>query len=130
MIAWLFRDGEPLTQLRLEPEDQRGKYLIMDAVASEARRLGANELILSAEAWEAPAVDRDDARAGMRATEREDRTEAFLTHVITRDGRSLTVRSGIQRSDRGEVKLEDPEDVDGVPPLMDPLLDAWAEWPS
>jgi hypothetical protein len=130
MIAWLFRDGEPLTQLRLEPEDQRGKYLVMDAVASEAQKLGANELILSAEAWEAPAVDRDDARANMRATERDDRTEAFLTHLVTQDGRSLTLRSRIERSDSGEVELADPEDVDDVPPLMRPLLEAWAEWPS
>lgn len=127
MIAWLLRDGESLSQLTLQPEDQREKYLVMDAVASEARKLGANELILSAEAWEAPPVSADDARAEMRAGERDDRTESFLTHVVTRDGRSLTLRSRIERSGR-EVKLMATEEIDDAPPLVRPLLEIWAEW--
>jgi hypothetical protein len=128
MITWLLRDGSVVGQLWLQPDDQRGKYLVMDTVAAEATRLGANALILSSEAWEAKAVEVDDPRADMRATEREDRHESFVTHAIERGGRSQTWRSIIQRTERG-VQLSVQEELEGaVPPLMRPLIDAWAEW--
>jgi hypothetical protein len=128
MITWLLRDGSVVGQLWLQPEDQRGKYLVMDTVATEATRLGANALILSSEAWEAIAVEADDPRADMRATEREDRHESFVTHVVERGGRSQTWRSIIQRTEQG-VQLSVQEELEGaVPPLMRPLIDAWAEW--
>lgn len=129
MIVWLLRDGEYLSQIQLEPEDQREKYLVLDAVASEVRKLGANELILSSEAWEAPPVSRDDPRGAMRAAERDDRTESFLTHAATQNGQCLTLRSRIERTEGG-VKLAPPEEIDEIPPLMRPVFEIWAEWSS
>jgi hypothetical protein len=130
MIAWLFRDGKALGQNLLEPKDQREKYLMMDVIASEATKLGANELILSAEAWEAAPVDANDPRAELRAAEREDRRESFLTHVAQRNGRSLTLRSIITRGPEGVELAAAEELAEATPPLVRPLLEAWAEWPS
>jgi hypothetical protein len=128
MIAWLFRDGEPRTQQTLWPEDARDKYLMMEQLAVEATRLGANELILTAEAWEAPYIGGDDPRDHTRAGNREDRSEALVTHALRRGGGSRTWRSVMTRTDAG-LQLEDAETQDGyVPPLLQPLMDGWAEW--
>jgi hypothetical protein len=127
MIAWLFRDGEPRSQQTLWPEDARDKYLMMERLAAEATRLGANELILTAGAWEATIVSADDSQARLRAGEREDRSEALITHALRRDGDCRTWRSVMTRTESG-LELKDPEVETYVPPLMQPMIDAWAEW--
>jgi hypothetical protein len=128
MIALLLRDGKALRLLSLEPRDQREKYLTMDAIASEATRLGANELILSAEAWEAPPVDADDPRANLPARERDDRGEAFTTHIVRRNGGGSSWRSVIRRGPDG-IELEEAEELKGaVPHALLPVLEAWEDW--
>jgi hypothetical protein len=100
----------------------------MDRIASEVNQHGADELILSTEAWEAEAVGKDDPRASLRATEREDRRESFLTHVVERGGRSQTWRSLITRTEDA-VRLGDVEDLgNGIPTSFRPIIEAWAEW--
>ncbi len=130
-IAWLLRDGDVIRQRLMQPEDHREQYLAMEFLALEATKLGADAMILSAEAWEAHAVAPDDPRAQLRATEREDRRESFLTHVVQRDGRNRTWRSIIRRSQDGAVELAEVEALaEGIPPLMRPVIEAWAEWPA
>lgn len=127
MIAWLFRDGEPSSQQTLWPEDARDKYLMMERLAAEATRLGANELIITAEAWEATITGADDPQAHLRAGERQDRSEALITHALRRGGDSKTWRSVMTRTESG-LRLEDSQVEGYVPPLLKPMIDAWAEW--
>jgi len=128
MIAWLSRDGVPLSQQTLWPENARDKYLLVERLAAMATQLGANELILTAEAWEAAAVDRNDPRAQLRAGERDDRREVLVTHALRRDTGCRFIRSVITRTESG-LRLADAETVeDQVDPLLRPVLDAWAEW--
>ncbi|MGH2946050.1 MAG: hypothetical protein ACRDPC_07300 [Solirubrobacteraceae bacterium] len=128
MISWLLRDGRVLSQQTLWPRDQREKYLVMERLAAEATRLGANELIITAEAWEAPYFERDDPRHDLRAVEREDRTETLLTHAVRRDGQARTWSSRMHR-EAESLRLDEVIEVEGyIPPLLRPLIDAWAEW--
>jgi len=128
MIAWLSRDGVPLAQQTLWPESARDKYLMVEKLAAEATQLGANELILTAEAWEAPIVHREDPRASMRAGEREDRSEVLITHALRRDDDLETNRSAFTRTESGLVFADAETLTEYVDPLLQPVLDAWAEW--
>jgi hypothetical protein len=128
-IVWLLRGRSIVGHFILEPEDHRDAYLGMERVAADVNRLGADALIVSSEVWEALVVDEDDPRANMRATEREDRRESFLTYLVQRDGTTETWRSGISRSETNEVTLSDAERAQTpTPTLVRPVLEAWAEW--
>lgn len=127
MIAWLYRGNRPISQQGLYPRDQREKFLIIEHVAMEATRLGANGVILTAEAWEATVPDPGDPLATLRAAEREDRTEALVTHALRRDGTMKSYRSPMLRVE-GELKLGDVTADDHHHPLLRPFMDAWAEW--
>jgi len=128
--VWLLREGSVLAQRLIEPDDHRESYLAMELIAAEVNRLGADEMIVSSEAWEAEIVAKDDPRVGLRATEREDRRESFLTYVIQRGGRAETWRSAITRAE-DDVQLGDIEHLEaGTPPLVRPVIEAWAEWDS
>jgi len=128
-IVWLLCGRSIVGHFILEPGDHREAYLGMDRVAAEVNRLGADALIVSTEVWEALMVEEDDPRAGMRATERKDRREAFLTYLVQREGTTQTWRSSISRSDTNDVTLGDAERVQRpTPPVVRPVLEAWAEW--
>lgn len=129
MIAWLYNGNQPVSQQGLSPRDPREKFLIIEQLANEATRLGADGVILTSEAWEAPASKPDDPLVELRAAEREDRTEALVTHALRRDGTMKTYRSPMLRDD-GELTLGDVTVDDHDHPLFRPFLDAWAEWES
>jgi hypothetical protein len=131
MTAWLVRDRDVIRQLLIQPGDFREQYLAMELVASEVTKLGADALIVTSEAWEAPAVSRDDPRARLRATEREDRRESIVTYAVQRDGQQQSWRSVFRRSPEGDIVLSDMEPLaEDVPPLVRPVIEAWAEWTS
>lgn len=127
MIAWLYKGSRPVSQQGLHPHDQREKFLIMEQLANEATRLGADGVILTSEAWEATVADLDDPLAMLRAAERVDRTEALVTHALRRDGTTKSYRSPMLRVD-GALRLGDVTVDDHHHPLLKPFLDAWAEW--
>ncbi|MBA2462451.1 MAG: hypothetical protein H0V45_11895 [Actinobacteria bacterium] len=129
MIAWLYNGNQAVSQQGLAPRDQREKFLIIEQLANEAARLGADGVILTSEAWEAPAAEPDDPLAELRAAEREDRTEALVTHALRRDGTTKSYRSPMLGLP-GELKLGDVEVYDYEHPLLRPFLDVWAEWPG
>jgi hypothetical protein len=87
-IAWLMRDGQVLSQLVLVAHDQRELYLTMESLAAEARQLGADQLIVNAEGWEARRLAPDNPRYVLRPEDREDRREVLLTHALQRAGRT------------------------------------------
>jgi hypothetical protein len=128
-IAFLQRDGRPLSQVVLEPRDQRELFLGMERLATEARQLGANELIMSAEGWEASAVSPSDPRHGLRAEDREDRREVLLTHALRRGGPFRTWRSPVSRVKRA-TKLGPTTEDKGVPPRFAPIIEEWEHWPA
>jgi hypothetical protein len=128
-VVWLLRDGHPLRQIALEPQDQREKYLAIARVAEEVDRLGADAVVFTTEVWEAPALDSADSRAEMRPGEREDRTEAMVTYAISRDDKFRLWRSGMTRDDAGNIELgEMSSHEDGVPLFFQPVFDVWSGW--
>jgi hypothetical protein len=129
-IAWLLRERDLVAQHVLHPEDQRDKYMMMQRVAAEADRLGADEIIFIAEAWEAPAVEPDDARAELRPGEREDRTEVFVTYALRKGGPCHIWRTRFEHAKDG-VKLDETETEEMPPPnFLQPLVRVWDEWPE
>jgi len=68
-----------------------------------------------------------DLLAELRAAEREDRTEALVTHALQRDGATKSYRSPMLR-DHGELTLGDVTVDDYDHPLFRPFLNAGAEW--
>lgn len=61
-VAWLMRRNYVVSQLTLIAHDQRELFLTMEALGAEARKLGAHQLIVNAEGWEAPSVPPHDPR--------------------------------------------------------------------
>jgi hypothetical protein len=129
-VAWVLRDGDPLRQMALQPRDQREKYLSIDVVAEQVDQLGANEVIFSAEMWEAPAVKPDDERSELRPGERQDRTEAMITYALDDTGRCRAWRSAILRDGAtGEIELGAMESMDSDKPFFfQPIIRVWERW--
>ena len=95
-----------VAQSTIHAEDEEQKHLMMDHLASQANELGADGIIFSTEAWEAPIVDEQDDRAQLRPGERKDREEAFVTYGLTRGGPCRIWHSGMNRSN-GELVLDE-----------------------
>jgi hypothetical protein len=130
-IAWLLRDGQSVTApMVLHPEDQRDKYMMMERLALDADLAGASALIFSTEIWEAPAVAADDPRAELRPSEREDRTEAFVTYAIERGQPCHIWSTRFNRVD-GEIEFERTRQETADQPLfLEPLMRVWSAWPD
>ena len=129
-LAWLLRDGRPLRQITLYPEDQREKYLAIENIAEEAEHLGANEIIFMTEAWEARAVDPDDPRAELRPAERDDRIELFLTYALRREEKVRVWRTKVHRAESGEIELGDVTISETDPGFLSPIMRVWDTWPK
>lgn len=128
-IAWLLLDGARVAQAALHPEDQRDKAMMMQRLALEVDRLGADEFIFTTEAWEAQVVADDDPRSKLRPADREDRREALLTYALARGGPCNVWRSGFARDDKGAIRLQATEHfVPPPPPFLGPLATVWATW--
>lgn len=130
-IVWIARGHQPLGMMVLRPEEQRDKHLMVERLADEITRLGADRVTFAAEIWEAPAVAADDdERAILRAEEREDRSEALITSLLRRGDTAVTFRSKILR-DGDALTLSEPHLLPGPePPFLAPIHAAWAEWPD
>lgn len=126
-VVWLFRDGHPLRQIALEPEDQRQKYLSVERVAEEVDRLGANELIFTTELWEALALDPEDDRAQLRPAEREDRREAMATFALRRGGECRVWHSAMERTNDG-IQLGKIRTHEEAPLFLTPIIKVWDGW--
>ena len=130
-IAWLLREGAPVDQSVLQPEDQQDKTMMAHRLAVEADRLGADGLILTTEAWRAPLVEPDDPRFALRAEEREDRGEALVTYAATRDGPCHTWISAFSRDANGSIVLDEAEyQTAESQPFLEPLMATWETWPD
>jgi hypothetical protein len=129
-IVWLVRGEQPVGMTTLNPEDQRDKFMMIEQLADDVTRLGADHVTFAAEMWEAPPVPEDDRRAARRPEERDDRTESFCTTLLRRDAPAITFRSPIIRDD-DKLTLGEPQTIrEHVPPFLQPIIDAWAAWPA
>ena len=128
-IAWLWREGQLVTQSTLYPEDQRDKYMMIEALAAEADRLGADAVSFTGEAWSAEPVAADDPRAELRPGEREDRTEALVTYALRRDGGCRVWRSPFGRTD-DKLCLGKTETDSSLPNALLPFIRIWDSWPD
>jgi hypothetical protein len=131
-FAWLYRDGNQVRMLAMDPEDQQHKVLDMRTVAEQVQEAGADEVLLTSETWLASVVGRDDSRFELRAGEREDRTEALATHLLRRDGGHGAWITPFGRNDEGAVVLGEtaPQESPRESPLFAPILAVWRQWPS
>jgi hypothetical protein len=128
-LAVIFRDGAQIGVRAMEAADQAEKYVLMQQLVDEVKRTGGDEVVLSAETWTALAVPEDDPRAELRAGQREDRTEAFMTTGLDRAGRTLTLISPFAR--RGdEIVFDDPEELEEAPQMLLPIWRAWSPDPG
>ncbi len=129
-VAWILKDGHPLLQVAMRPEDQREKYLAIASLAEEVDRLGANELVFTTEAWEAPAVGPDDERAELRPGERKDRTELMVTYALRRGEKCRVWASRISRTESGEIELGEMTEREEDALFLQPVLKVWEGWAS
>jgi hypothetical protein len=129
-IARLLRDGVRVAQTVMQPEDQQDKAMMLQRLAVQADRLGADELIFTSEAWGAPVVGPEDPRFGLRPGERDDRDEALMTYAAARGGLCHTWCSRFVRNPGGAILLEEADHFTGEPPFLEPLPAVWSEWPD
>mgnify|MGYP000998789792 CR=1 FL=1 len=127
-VAWILKDGHPLRQVAMRPEDQREKYLAIASLAEEVDRLGANELVFTTEVWEAQAVGPDDERFELRPGEREDRTESMVTYALRRGEKCRVWASRISRTDSGEIELGEMTEREEDVLFLQPVLKVWEGW--
>jgi len=127
-IAWLYREDQIVAQTVLHPEDQRDKYMMVEGVAAEADRLGADAIAFTTEAWEAGQVAGDDPRTELRPGEREDREELFVTYALRRGADCRIWTSRVSRVD-GTVTLGRTEaSSEVVPNFLLPIVRMWDGW--
>lgn len=127
-VAWILKDGHFLRQVTIRPEDQREKYLAIASLAEEVDRLGANELAFTTEVWDAPVVGPDDARAELRAGEREDRTELMVTYALRRGEKCRVWASRISHTESGEIELGEMTEREEDALFLQPILKVWEGW--
>lgn len=127
--AWLYRGGDRVGQLAFFPEDHQGKIVAMRALASEVDEVGADAVVYAVEAWFAPAVPPSDPRFDLRATDRDDRQEAFLTYWLSRDGDRRLWTTIFGRDDEGQPVLQDTSTTELTEqPLFRPVERVWESW--
>ncbi len=123
-IAILLRGGMRVGITALDIEDQQAKYLVMDELAEMVARNSADEVILSTEVWMAVQLPEGDAQAHKRAANREDRTEALVTHAVARSGDSLTLMTPFSR-DGTRIVLGPVQSDPTFPLALQPILGVW-----
>jgi hypothetical protein len=121
MVAFVYREGRLVARTVLEPEDQQDKYLLMEHLADEVLRLGADEVILSAEVW--MAIAREPLGL-VRAGDRENRIEGFATNGVNRAGDALMLITPFSKAG-GKTALGDINEDRTYPNLMQPIRRAW-----
>jgi hypothetical protein len=128
--AFLLGPGGHATIVRMLPDDQQGKDVMMERLAQEVLHHGSSSVVFTTETWLAPMVPANDPRARVRARDRADRSEALVTYAITREGRARTLLTRFARP-RGRIRLESTVDQDGVDmAFLSPLKAVWSQWPD
>ncbi len=123
-IVVLLREGNRVGITALEVEDQQAKYLVMDELAEMVARDGADEVIVSTEIWMAIQLPEGHLDAPKRAANREDRTEAFITHAVARSGDSLTLMTPFSH-DGPRIVLGPVQSDPTFPLALQPILRVW-----
>jgi hypothetical protein len=128
--AFLLGPGGQATIVRMLPNDQQGKDVMMERLAQEVLHQGSNAVVFTTETWLAPMVSADDPRARARARNRADRSEALVTYALTRDGRARTLLTRFARP-KGQIRLERTVEYDSVDmAVFSPLKAVWSQWPD
>jgi hypothetical protein len=125
MVAFLFRGGQLLATIKLEPDDQQDKYVLMEHLAEDVVTSDADEVNVSSEIWMADAPQ-DEALAWVRPADRSDRTEGLVTYGVNREGETFAVVTPFDRVD-GKIVLGEIEEMDGFyPNALLPIRRAWS----
>jgi hypothetical protein len=124
MVAFLFRGGQLLATIKLEPDDQQDKYVLMEHLADEVVTRGADEVNVSSEIWMADAPN-DEALAWVRPADRSDRIEGLATYGVNREGQAFTVVTQFDRAD-GRIVLGEIEEMDNI--YLNALLPIRRAW--
>ncbi|WP_455924264.1 hypothetical protein [Pseudomonas putida] len=104
-IAFLLNGGRPISVQSLAIQEHGEKYLVMRTLANEVIKLGADGVIVIAEAWMARYDPKTPYR---RAADAPERREYLTATLVTKYGPPLHLQALIQR--KGEsVALADTE---------------------
>ena len=123
-IIMMFKQGRPVSMIKVDPQNQAEKYLLMRQAAREVTIHNADTVTMIGEIWSAPP---DPAKPYMRAAESPDRREALLATIVTKDAEPLTLRADIFRED-GRVSLGDTSVSHGGAQFMfAPIYEAWGK---
>lgn len=130
-MAFIYTPDGKSEIFQLMPEDQQGKYLMVQQVADYVRQAGADQLLFITETWSAP----DDVLApGERPVESPSRTERLLFVAVTARGpeRSCQWLVPFSRNESGEFEFEPTkEGWIGFPQFLAPVFAVWDElWPT
>lgn len=123
-VAFLLRDGKPLTIEELRPEEHGHKYLMMRNLAHEVHRLGADAVILISESWSAPA---DPVKPYMRAAESPHRREFLTATIVSKAGEPLYLAAEIQREKTKVSLSETHEHIGGAHYAFAPFYEVWGK---
>lgn len=129
-FAWLHRDDHQVATLLLDPEDQQDKIVKIRRLATAVERTGADTVIFTTEIWLAVQLDRQDPRARLRASDRDDRSEALATYMLRLEGDHSTWITTFGRDGNGDVVLGETDEEEALPPtpLFGPVLRVWESW--
>jgi hypothetical protein len=128
--AFLLGPGGHATVVRMLPDDQQGKDVMMERLAQEVLHQGSSSVVFTTETWLAPMMPAIDPRAQIRARDRADRSEALVTYALTRNGRARTLLTRFTRP-KGRVRLQKTVDQDGADmAFFAPLRAVWSQWPD
>lgn len=123
-IGKLYRSGQSIGIVGLDAEDQHAKYALLELFAADAAGKAADEVILSSEAWMAHELPSGDERSALRAGQRWDKGEAFVTYGMSRAGDVIALISVVER-ENGKLVLSDPTEQKVMPNVLLPIRRAW-----
>jgi hypothetical protein len=129
-LAWLFDGEKHHVTLGLNFDDQQDKVVKVRHLANEVERTGANMVLIAGEVWSANEVQPDDPRFMLRAGERQDRSEIFVTYVLSPEER-FVFYTPFDRDGEGKPALRPiEEEVEGFTgkPLFQPVFAVWDRW--
>jgi hypothetical protein len=123
-MAFLLRRGVRVSTRIIAIADQQEKYLMLEAIANDVLAWGADEVILQSETWIALLLPENDPQAPLRAGDRTDRGEAFVTEGVSRRNGPLTLITLVERHGR-RLFLSPAQRDTTMPQILLPIRRAW-----
>lgn len=126
-LVVLLLGNVPIAIHQLEPSDKADKFRMMNEMASEVRKVGADGVLMISEVWHAPF---DASQPFKGASDCENKNEALLLVASDKSGKQFTFFSPISRMGIFEkrAKVGDLEPFDSQRMnILEPIRNVWRE---